>query len=273
MLIAQITDCHIVEPGALLFGRVDTAASLRAALGRIEDMRPRPDVVIATGDLVNDGRPEQYRNLAGLLGELTVPVVVSPGNHDDRDELRALFPTLPPGGPDDPLDHVVDGFAVRLVSLDTTVPGSHGGHLTPDQLAWLDLVLGSEPTRPTLLCQHHPPFRTGIAWMDEVGLDDPTEEAAVVERHRNVVAVTSGHVHRPISTRFAGTIASCWPSTGAQVALALDGTPYGYVDEPPAIVLHRWDPAGGLTSHLCYVDQPPTWLPDWAPQPDTDRVV
>lgn len=264
MLIAQITDCHVVEHGALLADRVDTAATLRAAVAHIEQFRPRPDVVIATGDLVNDARPAQYAQLAEILGELTIPVHAVPGNHDDRTEMRSLFCHLPRGGAQDRLDHVVDDHPVRLVGLDTTIPGEHGGAVHDDQLEWLDAVLGAQPERPTLVFQHHPPFRTGIAWMDEVGLTDRHREAEVIARHRNVVGVTSGHVHRAITTAFAGTVASCWPSTGAQVALALDGSPYGYVDEPPVVVFHRWDPGHGLTSHLSLVGSAEPWLPTWA---------
>jgi 3',5'-cyclic-AMP phosphodiesterase len=274
MLIAQITDCHVVEPGELLAERIDTAASLRAALAHIESFRPRPDVIIATGDLVNDGRPEQYAHLAEIVSTCSVPMYVVPGNHDHREHLRSVFPYLPSGGADDPLDHVIDQHPLRLVGLDTTVPGSHAGELTDEQLTWLDQALGDAPDRPTLVFQHHPPFETGIAWMDEVGLADPHREAEVVSRHDNVVAVTAGHVHRPVTTAFGGTVASCWPSTGAQVALALDGDPFGYVDEPPAVVFHlwnerrwterRWRAGHGLTSHLSRVGSAAIWRPAWA---------
>jgi 3',5'-cyclic-AMP phosphodiesterase len=265
MLIAQITDCHVVEPGELLADRIDTAASLRAALAHIESFRPRPDAIIATGDLVNDGRRAQYDHLAEILRTCTtLPIHAVPGNHDHRGALRSVFPSLPAGGDDDPLDHVVDQYPVRLVGLDTTVPGSHGGALSGDQLAWLDQVLGDAPDRPTLVFQHHPPFETGIAWMDEVGMADPHREAEVIARHSNVLLVTAGHVHRPVTTAFGGTVASCWPSTGAQVALALDDDPFGYVDEPPAVVFHRWNDGHGLTSHLSAVGSAPPWRPGWA---------
>lgn len=264
VLIAQITDCHVVERGALLADRVDTAAGLRAAVDRIGSLAPLPDLVIATGDLVNDARSEQYDHLVELLAPLPMPIVAIPGNHDDRTELRRRFPSLPPGGPDEPIHHVVDGHEVRVVALDSTVPGEHGGRLGPTQLDWLDGVLADDASRPTLVALHHPPFLTGVGWMDEVGLADADALAAVIGRYRTVVAVVAGHVHRPVTTAFAGTVASCWPSTGAQVDLALDGSRYRYVDEPAAFALHRWDPTGRLTSHTCAVDRAPTWLPSWA---------
>ena len=266
MLIAQITDCHIVPRGELLAGRVDTAATLTRALEHILAMSSRPDLVLATGDLVNDGRPEEYDHLVELLRLLDgIPLVAIPGNHDDRDQLRQRFPGLP--GPDEHqgrLDRVIEDHPVRVVAIDTTEPGEHGGRIRADQMGWLDAVLASEPDRPTLIAQHHPPFETGIGWMDDVGLEGADLEAEVLARHPHVVGVVAGHVHRLVMTRFGGTVASCWPSTGAQVALRLDGSRYQYADEPAAVALHRWSPEGGLTSHLSPVVDAETWLPAWA---------
>ncbi|CAN5617382.1 phosphodiesterase [soil metagenome] len=265
MLIAQITDCHVVERGELLAGRVDTAAALHAAIDHLHAMSPRPDVVLATGDLVNDGLPAQYEQLASILDGLEIPVHAVPGNHDHRDELRQLFPHLPDGlHTEGRLDHVVDEYPVRLVGLDTTVPGEHGGRVSETQMSWLDRVLSSDADRPTLVFQHHPPFVTGIDWMDEVGLDGRELEAATIARHPNVLGVVCGHVHRPITAAFGGTVASCWPSTGAQVALALDGGRYRYVDDAAGVAVHRWHPVDGFVSHLSPVTSAGTWLPAWA---------
>ncbi|MEX2627329.1 MAG: phosphodiesterase [Ilumatobacteraceae bacterium] len=265
MLIAQITDFHVVERGELLADHVDTASMLRSAVGHLATMRPRPDVVVATGDLVNDGRPAQYDHLMEILDPLPVPLHVVPGNHDDRAELRARFADLPGAtSHDGRLDQVIDDHPVRLIGLDTTVPGDHGGVVAADQMRWLDEVLGHEPDRPTLVFQHHPPFTTGITWMDEVGLAPAARLETTIARHDNVLAIVCGHVHRPVVTGFGGTVASCWPSTGAQVALALDGTRYTYVDEPGAVVLHRWDADHGLVTHLDRVTDATTWTPAWA---------
>lgn len=265
MLIAQITDLHIVERGQLLSGRVDSAAGLAAAIEHLNGLEPRPDLVVATGDLVNDGLDEQYDHLRELLEPLELPLLLLPGNHDDRAAMRRAFPDLPPPSTDhDRLDMVVDGHPLRIVALDTLVPGEHGGQLLSEQMAWLDGVLAARPDEPTVVFQHHPPFVTGIGWMDEVGLAGADLEADVLQRHSHVHAVLCGHVHRPIHARFGGTVASCWPSTAAQVALALDGTANTYTDEPTAVALHRWDPANGLVSHLSPVTAPTTWLPDWA---------
>lgn len=263
MLVAQITDCHVVEPGGLVADRVDTAAALRRAIAMVDALDPRPHAVLATGDLVNDARPAQYDHLAELLGELDVPLLPIPGNHDDRSELRRRFGVLPAGGPGDPIDYVVDAGALRLVGLDTQLAGAAAGELTAGQLAWLDRTLAAAPDRPTLIFQHHPPFRTGIAWMDALGLTGAAAEEAVIARHPQVQAVVCGHVHRAIHRRFGGAVASCWPSTGAQIALDLAGGPVAYSSEPAAIAVHRWDGAE-LASHLVPVVDAERWTPSWA---------
>ncbi|MFV2040201.1 MAG: phosphodiesterase [Acidimicrobiales bacterium] len=265
MLIAQITDFHIVEAGSLMNDRVDTAGMLRAAVAHINAMTPRPDVVIATGDLVNNGRPAQYTHLREILGDLDSPLLAIPGNHDDRTLLRETLPdSVPAGGSDDRVDYLDDSWELRLVGLDTTIPGANPGHVVADQMEWLEHVLAEAPDRPTLIYQHHPPFLTGIAWMDDVALAGRELEAEVVARHPQVEGVVCGHIHRVVQTRFANTVASTWPSTGAQVALALDGTRFGYTDEPGVVALHQWTPSDGLVSHLSYVDGPPVWIPSWA---------
>lgn len=265
VLLAQITDCHVVESGELLSDRVDTAQLLREAVAHINAFTPAVDLVLATGDLVNDGRPAQYEVLLEILAELRAPVLPIPGNHDDRTAMRAAFgDALPSGGPDDLVSYVVEDHPLRLVALDTTVPGEHGGHIERTQMAWLDQTLSEAPTRPTVVFQHHPPFTTGIRWMDDVGLAGSQLEEDVLRRHRQVEAVLCGHIHRSIHTRFAGTVASTWPSTGAQVALALDGTPYGYIDETPAVAMHQWSEDHGVRSHVSHVTTAARWVPPWA---------
>jgi 3',5'-cyclic-AMP phosphodiesterase len=261
MIVAQITDCHVTAPSVLVGGRIDTASTLRRVVDHINALRPVPDVVLATGDLTNDGLQVEYDRLAEILSTLTMPVLPIPGNHDDRTRLRAMFANvLPPGSADDPIDYVVDDFPLRFVALDTSTPGQHGGRLEPDQLRWLDRTLAAKPDRPTIVLQHHPPFVSGIAWMDVDAFEGAPELSAVLNGHPQVEAVVCGHLHRPIHRRFGGTVASCWPSTGVQLALALNGEKYLLTPESPAYAVHRWTPMDGLTSHVSQVDAEP-WLP------------
>lgn len=265
MLIAQITDCHIVEAGSLMNDRVDTAAMLREAISHINAMRPRPDVVIATGDLVNSAKASQYEALADILAGLEVPLRLVPGNHDDRALMRSTFAdVVPDGTPDQRVDYVVDDWPVRLVGLDTTIPGENGGLVVAEQMSWLHDVLDAEPERPAVIFQHHPPFDTGIAWMDAVGLVGRELEADLLATHPQVCAVLCGHIHRNIHATVGGTAVSTSPSTGAQVALALGDTLYEYVDEPGAVAVHQWSAEAGLVSHISHVGLPEHWIPAWA---------
>ncbi len=245
--------------------RVDTAAMLIDAVSHINTMSPRPDVVIATGDLVNSARAPQYEHLADILVNLEVPLRLVPGNHDDREMLRSTFPDLvPDGGADQRIDYVVDEWPVRLVGLDTTIPGENGGAIVAEQISWLDQVLSAQPDRPTVIFQHHPPFVTGIGWMDAVGLIGRELEAELLASHRQVCAVLCGHIHRNIHATVGGRPASTSPSTGAQVALALGDNLYEYIDEPGAVAIHQWSAENGLVSHISHVGLPEPWLPAWA---------
>src|SRR5688572_7937744 len=110
-------------------------------------MRPAPDLVLITGDLVNDGLPSQYEHLAELLAPLTAPVHLMPGNHDVNEHLRAAFPGLVHDR-DGRADGVIEG-PVRIVTLDSSRFPSPGGTLDEGQLRWLAAVLDDAPTAPT----------------------------------------------------------------------------------------------------------------------------
>jgi 3',5'-cyclic-AMP phosphodiesterase len=256
MLIAQITDTHIKPQGVLAYGRIDTAPYLARAVEHLLGLRPRPDLVLATGDLVDGGRPDEYRRLRELLAPLSMPAYLIPGNHDDRDALAAAFPDhayLPRGGRF--IQYVVEGYPVRLIALDTLVPGQVGGLLCAERLGWLAARLAEAPARPTVIFMHHPPFVTGIARMDAHGLANAGEFAELIGRHRHVQRIVCGHLHRPIQALVGGTLATTAPSTAHQVALDLEDEPLAFTMEPPACQLHVWSAETGLVTHTSYIGQ------------------
>ena len=254
MLIAQITDTHIKPDGVLANRRVDTAAFLARAVDHILHLDPRPDAVLATGDLVDAGTIDEYERLQRLLAPLPMPVYLSPGNHDDRDALRRVFADhayLPRAGF---IQYVVDAGPLRMIALDTLLPGSAGGLMDAERIAWLDARLAEAPTKPTLIFMHHPPFKTGIAYMDTIGLDGADALADVVRRHPQVERVVCGHLHRPIQARWAGTVAATAPSTAHQVVLDVrEDADLGFTLEPPGYALHLWREGLGLVSHIATV--------------------
>jgi 3',5'-cyclic AMP phosphodiesterase CpdA len=152
---------------------------------------------------------------------------------------------------------VIDEYPVRLLGLDTTIPGQHYGVLCEERLAWLDDTLRAAPHRPTMIFMHHPPFRTGIRWVDAIGLHGGRKMEAIVARHAQVERVVCGHIHRPIQVAWGGSIACTAPSTShAQVALTLtetSGFDYRFAIEPRAVQLYVRDPGYGFLSHVSYV--------------------
>ena len=246
-----MTDLHVTAGDQLVAGIVDTTPYVEAAVEHLNRLDPLPDLVLATGDLTESGQAAQYAHLGQLLAPLRSPVVLLPGNHDDRAALRQAFPAQPWMPDAKRLHGTVDDHPVRLVLLDSLVPGQPGGRVGSEQLTWLEDVLRTGTDRPTVIAVHHPPFRTGISHMDAMGLEDGEALGEVVGRHRHVHAVLSGHLHRPIATRWAGTVAMTIPSVAHQVALDFrPGAPVTFAMEPPAVGLHLWQPDAGLVSHL-----------------------
>ena len=251
MLIAQISDFHLRKRGKLTYGVVDTASCLAAAVAALAALDPPPDFVVATGDLTESGRVHEYALLREILAPLRMPVYVIPGNHDEREALRQAFASdgyLPAQGF---CHYAVDHQALRLVALDTIIPGEAGGHLCDERLRWLERQLAAAPARPTLIIMHHPPFRTGIAHMDTMGLAGAEPFAALLTRHPQVERVLCGHLHRSIQARVgAHALASTAPSTAHQMALDLrPGGASAYVMEPPGYQLHLWRADGAFVSH------------------------
>lgn len=262
MILAQLTDMHIKPPGQIAYRQVDTATCLAAAIDALGRLARPPDAVLFTGDLVDGGLPEEYALLRRLLSPLAMPLYLLPGNHDDRAALRAAFPDHAHLGGDGPIRYVVEQHAVRLIILDSVIPGSGGGRLGPEQIAWLDAMLSAAPHRPTMVALHHPPFRTMIGHMDEIGLADAAALEEVVRRHPQIERILSGHLHRPIHMRWAGTIASTAPSTAHQLLLDLGGSaPPGFRLEPPGYQLHVQVPGSGIVSHTALVGDWPGPFP------------
>jgi Icc protein len=252
MLIAHISDLHFLPKGTLAFGRVDVAGCLERAIDHLNALQPRPEVVLITGDLTNDGDAAVWSELKGVLARLESPIYPLPGNHDDRELMRTAFAHLqlfPMAGP---LCFDVGLGPVRLIGLDSLTPGDPAGCLGPEQVAWLDDRLDEASEKPTLVALHHPPFRTGVHHMDAMMLEDGDALAAVIGRHPQVERVLCGHVHRSVQCRFAGTIAQIAPGIAHAVQLTLAGAPARWIMEPPGVLLHE-SRDGRLVSHLDFI--------------------
>lgn len=243
LLIAQLTDLHVGLDGDAPDER--NTVRCRHAVAHVLTLRPRPDLVVVTGDLTEHGDVASYHRVRALLAALPMPVKLMPGNHDARAAMRAVFPELPEAG--GYFQQVVELGDRRMILLDTLEEGRAGGGFDAAQADWLRDRLAERPDAPTLLALHHPPFPVGIDWMDP----DPAAPwivrlAEVVRAAPQVVALIGGHLHRPIATYFAGRPFIVASSVAPQIALDLRETrdePDGralIIADPPALVLHRW---------------------------------
>ena len=237
MLIAQITDVHLgFDPGN---PEEMNRKRLDRVLKSLVAHRPLPDLLLATGDLVENGNDvPSYKAFRDAIEGLPFPVHVAVGNHDSRQALLAVFPETPVV--DGSVQYAIEDFPVRILVLDTMEHGRHGGGFDEVKAAWLRARLAEAPGRPTLLVLHHPPIETGLSWMTE----NPkaawvTRLEAIVEGQDNIVGMVSGHLHRPVVTRWAGTTLSVCPSTAPLVALDLEPISSDQPDERAMVVTDR----------------------------------
>jgi 3',5'-cyclic AMP phosphodiesterase CpdA len=251
MLVAQITDLHLSTPGATLHGGYRPDRAVARVLARVTGLDPRPDFVWLTGDLVEHGRAEEYANLRRALADLDLPMAAIPGNHDARTAFAAALAGGSVAIGREPFLHLaIEDHPLRMLGLDTLAgPGAFEGALCPARLAWLDERLAEAPGRPTIVFMHHPPFPTGIGFMDSIRCLDGDALAEVLARHRQVVGLVCGHVHRAIATTWAGVPATIAPSVAWMVPLALaPGGGTELVPQAPGFGLHLWSD-GRLVSH------------------------
>jgi 3',5'-cyclic-AMP phosphodiesterase len=214
-LLVQLSDPHI---GANWNGE-DATAALRDVVDAVVALPNRPDAVLISGDLSEHGDPAEYAAVSETVAAIGAPVHVIAGNHDDRAALRAAFGL--PGEAAGPIQWAADLGPLRLVGLDTTIPGEDRGALGTERLRWLDAELARAPDQPTLLAMHHPPIATGVAPWDAIGLP-PVDRLAlgrVLDDHAQVRAVVCGHVHQTIVASVAARPALAVPSTYVQAQL------------------------------------------------------
>ncbi len=252
MILCQLTDLHLRPPGQLSNRVVDTNRLTAQAFQAVARMTPRPDAVVITGDLTECGLDAEYALLRELLRTLRMPIFVIPGNHDRRENLRAGLAHLPHVGGDGAfLQYAVEDFPIRLVMLDTLVPGHGHGELCEERLSFLRRTLAAEPGKPTIVAMHHPPFACGIEHLDRIKLRNSAEFAAIIAGHPQVCRVICGHHHRPINAQLAHAIASIAPSVAHQIELALTpGARGAFMLEPPGYQLHVWNgELGRVVSH------------------------
>lgn len=231
-VIAHLSDTHFLGGSRALYGKVDTDRTLARALEQLERSGTNPSAIVITGDLADLGEPDAYRRLkaeiepvAERLGSQLVWVM---GNHDQRAAFSSIL--LEAGDSDAPQDRVYDIDGLRIVALDSSVPGYHHGAFSDAQLAWLAGVLAVPAPHGTVLALHHPPLPTPIELMAIIELRDQPAFADVI-RGSDVRGILAGHLHYSTFGSFAGipvsvASATCYtldPSAGPDSLIGVDG--------------------------------------------------
>jgi 3',5'-cyclic AMP phosphodiesterase CpdA len=245
MIIAQISDTHLA---------LDTPDAERRfgdfarAIADINALDPQPDVIVHTGDIVHNGRPDEYAQAAAVLAKAQAPVYVLPGNKDDRVHLRAAFPAqCYRASGSEFIDYAIEEFPVRLIALDTLSRGHGRGDFRGEQADHLIALLNAEPDKPIAVFTHHPPFEV------TVGPDrfhfEPVEAMTrlreVLARCERIAAVFSGHVHRAASGAIGRIPASVVPCIATTLRKGDYPAP---MKMRPVYHLHRFDPACGFVT-------------------------
>jgi 3',5'-cyclic AMP phosphodiesterase CpdA len=184
-----------VERGRLLYGQADTARHLAETVSEINAMRPTPDAVLITGDLVEHPGPVTYSHFRELIEPLGMPVYLMPGNHDDPEIMWGYFrdtPMFPGKAPH--FQYAIDDFPFRILMLNSHYDDSELPFFGPRRLQWLDDEL-AKSDKPTLIAIHHPPMKTGIGFIDMVGQQWYLDLGGVLERYSHVLKVICGHGH------------------------------------------------------------------------------
>ncbi|MBN2990106.1 3',5'-cyclic-AMP phosphodiesterase [Pseudomonas cedrina subsp. fulgida] len=216
VLLVQLSDSHLfAEADGALLG-MHTRESLRRVIELVRAQQPWIDLVLATGDLSQDGTLESYRQFRDMTGPLGAPTRWIPGNHDEPSIMAQA------AAHSDLLEPVVDIGHWRVTLLDSAVPGSVPGYLQDQQLQLLAQALSEAPNRHHLVCFHHHPVPIGSAWMEPIGLRNPDALFAVLDRFPQVRAVLWGHVHQEIDRERNGVRLLASPSTCIQFAPGSD---------------------------------------------------
>lgn len=247
MLIAQITDLHIGfdrgNPHELNVRR------LNMVIDELNDRSPRPDLLLVTGDLVENADDlRAYGHMEALVKRWQGPLLWAIGNHDGRENFRTVLPEVE-ADENGFIQNTADFGGLRFVVIDTLDPGRHGGMICEERAAWLEERLREKVDQPTIIVLHHPPVDTGIEWMSALACETWVQRLeAIIRPAEQVVGLIAGHVHRPIATSFAGKPLMIAPSTAPQVALDLDAVDPQHPDgraliiaDAPGYALHYWD--------------------------------
>ena len=242
MLIAQISDTHISQPDPDEPHTLERINALEVFVAHIDDMEEKPDLIMHTGDVSQDGKPEEYETVKSVLSTLDIPVFFALGNRDQGANLVEGLKGL--GGTklvENFIIYGVDGFPVRLIAMDTQNRGSRTGTTCSVRLGILEELLAEQPDTPTALFMHHPPLQVPTSRYP-FQFDDPVLADAflrLIAQHEQVVHLFCGHMHRQFSLELPTCHASVTPSLPPDNRL---GEYEAGWEKRPLFQLHGWNP-------------------------------
>jgi 3',5'-cyclic AMP phosphodiesterase CpdA len=248
-VIAHLSDTHIdSEPRSI--------ERTRAVMDYLEDLPYDLDAVLVTGDIADHALPAEYEEARRLLTSRH-PVVVCPGNHDERAAFRQHLLGQP--GAAAPVNVVHRAAGVVIALCDSSVPGKDEGFLEDETLAWLEDVLASTPDAvPVLVGFHHPPALLHDPFVDGIRQFGAERLAALTGRHPNITAFLCGHAHTAAATTFAGRPLLVAPGVVSTLRLPWEHRAHAedhvHLDQPPALAFHVLDDEGRLTTHYRFVN-------------------
>ena len=206
VLIAQVSDCHLPADPQQPYRGINPYQNLEALLKKAH--RLNPDLLLASGDLSEDGSRASYERLRRYFKSLEIPVLALPGNHDDAGLLAKTFP----GSPVDKIS-VSNHGAWQIIRLNSCLEGRPEGRLSEATIAELEKTLQDSTQRPRLIAVHHQPVAVGSPWIDKYRLFDPEDFLKVLDEYEDVKAVVWGHVHQLFETDRNGTAMLGSPSS------------------------------------------------------------
>jgi len=260
MKLIHITDFHLPSPGESLWG-LDPFDRLGRCLDDIARWHGDAAFCVITGDMSDCGDPGAYDWLARRLEAFPLPTFMIPGNHDDREALKAAFPGLPQseGGF---IQFVQETEAGPFIFLDTCKGPVSEGRLCAQRLDWLARALDDARGQDVRLFMHHPPFDVGIPYMDRIKLENPDDFVQMISRHDRIRHIFFGHVHRAAFIEWRGIPCTCLPGTSHQVPLkreSIDGVPYSV--EPSMYAVVEISPSRTLVHFDAPLDRAPADVP------------
>jgi 3',5'-cyclic AMP phosphodiesterase CpdA len=242
-VIAHISDTHFLGGSKRLYGTLDTDATLARALEQLERSGMRPEAVVVTGDLADLAEPDAYERLRALvepaIERMGSQLIWVMGNHDDREPFSSVLLRAEPSL--EPQDRVYDVNGLRIIALDSTVPGYHHGELTDAQLEWLRAELATPAPDGTILALHHPPLPSSVDIMAIIELYDQPKLADVI-RGTDVRGILAGHYHYSSFGTFAGFPVSVAGATCYTIDVSADpGNLLGVDGSQSVNIVHLFD--------------------------------